>query len=125
MQSRSSSCSATLRVSASSRPVHRCPDAGGRGALAQPVAVTSTARASNVLIVVITHSRWRTGMPMKLGNCSRDMEGAGYHGAVTTTEGARMVQAEAGGDWRRNELRRFLTDRRGRISPKDVGLTGG
>jgi transcriptional regulator with XRE-family HTH domain len=36
-----------------------------------------------------------------------------------------MVLAEAGGDWRRNELRRFLTDRRGRISPKDVGLAGG
>jgi hypothetical protein len=36
-----------------------------------------------------------------------------------------MVQADAGGDWRRNELRRFLTDRRGRISPKDVGLAGG
>jgi transcriptional regulator with XRE-family HTH domain len=36
-----------------------------------------------------------------------------------------MVLAEAGDDWRRNELRRFLTDRRGRISPKDAGLAGG
>lgn len=31
----------------------------------------------------------------------------------------------AGDEWRRIELRRFLADRRGRISPNDVGLAGG
>ncbi len=36
-----------------------------------------------------------------------------------------MVRAEAGDDWRRNELGRFLADRRSRISPKDAGLAGG
>jgi transcriptional regulator with XRE-family HTH domain len=36
-----------------------------------------------------------------------------------------LVQAESGDEWRREELRRFLTDRRGRISPLDVGLAAG
>ena len=59
------------------------------------------------------------------GKRDRPPEGAGYHGAVTTTQGARLVHAEVDDDWRRLELRRFLTDRRGRISPVDAGLAGG
>lgn len=35
------------------------------------------------------------------------------------------MHAETGDEWRRDELRRFLTDRRGRISPLDVGLAAG
>jgi transcriptional regulator with XRE-family HTH domain len=35
------------------------------------------------------------------------------------------VHAKTGDNWRRLELRRFLTDRRGRISPVDVGLAAG
>lgn len=35
------------------------------------------------------------------------------------------MHAEAGDEWRRLELRRFLTDRRGRISPIDAGLAAG
>jgi transcriptional regulator with XRE-family HTH domain len=39
--------------------------------------------------------------------------------------GDRLVHAETGDEWRRGELRRFLTDRRGRINPVDVGLAAG
>ncbi|HEV7649854.1 MAG TPA: helix-turn-helix transcriptional regulator [Actinophytocola sp.] len=36
-----------------------------------------------------------------------------------------MVLGKTADDWRRLELRRFLADRRGRISPGDVGLLAG